>query len=46
MHEKTKIRIPGKKITSYWSQDGNLFYIKSDSHIKQMIKSYTDFNGI
>jgi len=40
MHEKTKRKIPGKKITSYWSQDGNLFYIKSGSHVKQMIKSY------
>jgi len=34
------------KKTSYWSQDGNLFYIKSGSHVKQMIKSYTDFKGI
>jgi len=46
MHEKTKRRIPGKKITSYWYQDGNLFYIKSGFHVKQMIKSYTDFQGI
>jgi len=35
-----------QKITSYWSQDGSLFYIKSGSHVKQMIKSYTDFKGI
>jgi len=40
-----RILCTGKKITSYWSQDGNLFYM-SGSHVKQMIKSYTDFKGI
>ena len=41
--KKPKEEYLAKKITSYWSQDGNLFYIKSGSHVKQMIKSYTDF---
>jgi len=44
--KKLKEEYLAQKITSYWSQDGNLFYIKSGSHVKQMIKSYTDFKGI
>ena len=41
--KEENLPIHGKKITSYWS---HLFYIKSGSHVKQMIKSYTDFKGI
>jgi len=44
--KKLKEECLARKITSYWFQDGNLFYIKSGSHVKQMIKSYTDFKGI
>jgi len=44
--KKLKEEYLAKIITSYCSQDGNLFCIKSGSHVKQMIKSYTDFKGI
>jgi len=44
--KKLKEEYLAKIIASYWSQDGNLFYIKSGSHVKQMMKSQSDFKGI
>ena len=46
MHEKTKRRIPGTKnnilLVSRWEP----ILHQVGSHVKQMIKSYTDFKGI
>jgi len=45
MHEKTKRRIPGKQnnilLVSRWEP----IVHQAGSHVKQMIKSYTDFKG-